>query len=450
MTCAIEDNAYSHEWLSDIIAAFEAEHAESTFKDGEKGVRVILKAEAYSSLNDINFCKNPRGANVTEVLTEKNIVEKLEFSPCARKGKYYTIPYLVDTYGIVYNADLFEENGWKIPNTTTELLALCEEMQGIAVPFISDGTGETACWEEAFNVWWGQYEGVQAYENFWDGVNADGAYSKDVFTQQGRLEALKILEVCVQNEYLSSKSYGANNTETQAVLEFLTSGNSKSRPPIAMIPYGETFGERARAYDSVVSLPKMGIMKVPVVSSIITKCQTIADDTTLSAVIAAIDNGKTSYTGVSEKDFERVKAARAVTGSTPILEIAVGEKSKDTQAVNAFLEFVVSETAFTLAAQNGVTPALKYTLTSSQKEGLNDLKQATLETLGTQKAVYLPLVTHKLLYDGGYRPFTLSAWNAMSAFRSGSKTAQGVYDETLAHYTQSVFEGHLLKAGLIP
>lgn len=55
-----------------------------------------------------------------------DIDEALEIVPI--EGNY-AVPYVANAAGILYNKDIFEEHGWKIPSTWEELIALCEEMK---------------------------------------------------------------------------------------------------------------------------------------------------------------------------------------------------------------------------------------------------------------------------------------------------------------------------------
>lgn len=62
-----------------------------------------------------------------------NINENLKFVPT--EG-IYGVPYMANAAGILYNKDMFEEHGWKIPETWDALLALCEDIEGAGVlPF---------------------------------------------------------------------------------------------------------------------------------------------------------------------------------------------------------------------------------------------------------------------------------------------------------------------------
>lgn len=54
------------------------------------------------------------------------IEKDLEFIP---QDGIYALPYAANCAGILYNKDMFEENGWEIPETWTEFIALCETIK---------------------------------------------------------------------------------------------------------------------------------------------------------------------------------------------------------------------------------------------------------------------------------------------------------------------------------
>ncbi len=55
-----------------------------------------------------------------------DIDENLKFVPT--KGTY-GVPYMANAAGILYNREMFQENGWQIPETWDELLALCKKIK---------------------------------------------------------------------------------------------------------------------------------------------------------------------------------------------------------------------------------------------------------------------------------------------------------------------------------
>lgn len=44
------------------------------------------------------------------------------------KGTWYAYPVDFKSWGVFYNVKMFEENGWTVPTTESELIALCEDM----------------------------------------------------------------------------------------------------------------------------------------------------------------------------------------------------------------------------------------------------------------------------------------------------------------------------------
>ncbi len=62
-----------------------------------------------------------------------NIAEALKLVPI--EGSY-ALPYVANAAGILYNRDIFEENGWVIPENWEELIALCDQIQAAGkMPF---------------------------------------------------------------------------------------------------------------------------------------------------------------------------------------------------------------------------------------------------------------------------------------------------------------------------
>lgn len=74
---------------------------------------ILADVSDYEGLADINP-------------TYVDILESLEIVPT---DGTYGVPYVANAAGILYNRDMFEEHGWEIPETWSELIDLCEEIQ---------------------------------------------------------------------------------------------------------------------------------------------------------------------------------------------------------------------------------------------------------------------------------------------------------------------------------
>lgn len=227
-------------------------------------------------------------------------------------GYYYTLPYGGGVCGIVYNNTLMQEvlssSGLNMPKTTNELRnlasAIDQKYGGQRKAFIHFLGGY---WVYIQDVWQAQYDGVDKYNEFYRlgaPLNTIGTPNETpdkniLLEEDGRLEVLKVFESILNSQFVAPDS----NTDDLAASQV----NFLSGDAVMMVNgawfINETKGMNA-AYND------FRLMKTPVISSIIKKCDTIDDDGTLSAVISAIDAGASSYAGVNAEDFERVKAAR--------------------------------------------------------------------------------------------------------------------------------------------
>lgn len=86
---------------------------------GDINYSYYVDAGILADLSDYEGLENIKQAYL-------DIDEALEIVPT--EGSY-AVPYVANAAGILYNKDIFEEHGWKIPNTWDELLALCDEME---------------------------------------------------------------------------------------------------------------------------------------------------------------------------------------------------------------------------------------------------------------------------------------------------------------------------------
>ena len=79
----------------------------------------FLDAELFMDISDFD--------GISDIKPSYMQIEKdLEFIP---QDGVYALPYVANGAGILYNKDMFEENGWEIPTTWTEFTDLCETIQ---------------------------------------------------------------------------------------------------------------------------------------------------------------------------------------------------------------------------------------------------------------------------------------------------------------------------------
>ncbi len=79
----------------------------------------FLDAELFMDISDFE--------GISDIKPSYLQIEKdLEFIP---QDGIYALPYVANAAGILYNKEMFRENGWEIPTTWTEFTELCETIQ---------------------------------------------------------------------------------------------------------------------------------------------------------------------------------------------------------------------------------------------------------------------------------------------------------------------------------
>lgn len=137
------------EWLEAAIEKFEEKYADTSFEEGKKGVQVIIGSNNKTSMegetlkdvvladdtkDEVFFtegvfynwwAKNGKMLDITEYINEpltefgedKSIAEKMDedhLNALTIDDKIYALPFWENSYCMVYNATLFDEEGWYI------------------------------------------------------------------------------------------------------------------------------------------------------------------------------------------------------------------------------------------------------------------------------------------------------------------------------------------------
>jgi N-acetylglucosamine transport system substrate-binding protein len=89
---------------------------------GEIGINSIR--DQLAELNDVIEAKNYEGTVIKDTLYP-GVTDPGTFD-----GKFIVLNYALTVYAIWYSASLFEQNGWTVPKTYDEMLALGEEAKG--------------------------------------------------------------------------------------------------------------------------------------------------------------------------------------------------------------------------------------------------------------------------------------------------------------------------------
>ena len=461
----IYNAGYGTKWLDDILAAFAEEdwvkekypnlETAVTPNEVENYAGSMLESSASTNKFEIIFGQNLNkylGENgKVEDLTETvynaqvpgediTVAEKMydsvrqsNIDPSVEEGEdpvYYTMTYASGMTGLAYNEDLLIDRlGMKVPNTTDELIEIMKtvhDKNSTASKYESyENTytlvtyGSSAYTNYLLYTWWAQYEGSQGFSDFYKGYDVNtNSISAVVTEQQGRLEALSVLEDIMAKDtgytYLSPNSGREAYRQVQNMLVmgqglFMANGDWFDNE---MRSFCEGL-EAAQGYCDTVKL-----MKTPVISSIIDKTETIQDDAELSALITAIDAGKTALQGegydVSQEDFDTVLAARVTVYSIgPGHNAVVPKTAVGKEVAYDFLRYMATDKASRIYIEStrGASlpfdydckekdPELFESLSPMQKERLeyfNDY-QAEIDMLPAQQS--FPLVLY-----GGFSSF---------------------------------------------
>lgn len=330
---------YGDQWLIDLAEAFEEKtgtKVEIVSKVGDSGVSAIkTEMESRKGDSDIYFTKSSdyfkkvytgavtigdktydcEYADLTDVWTSKvdgdegkTIEEKMNSAAKDYynvEGKYYGLPWASYVMGIVRNKNVWDKlslTDSDIPRTTDEMFALCDTVKAKGTaPFIY--SLESEYYSSYVPLWFEQYEGPESMENFYNGLDPIGENSYNLYTYDGQVKALEVLQKLVdeENGYQHPSSISAPFTDMQSsfLLDqalFCVNGSWIETE------MGENYANANIDY-----------IKTPVVSSIIEKLDSVNDDATLSAVIQYIDGDVANApSGVTEEDIKTVREARQV------------------------------------------------------------------------------------------------------------------------------------------
>lgn len=177
---------------------------------------------------------------------EDRIVPEL-LNDCKLKfdGKYYKLPWTNGVGGLVYNKVLFDKNGWEVPETYEDLVALCKTIKEAKVVANPDAprpiyvepfawSGETYYWDYLVFDWWAQLEGMEGIRRI---KNLESA---EVFNPQGSYklpQAVKLWTDLKVNDYSIKNSSGR---------DYISAQNDFINGYAAMMPNAQWFESEMR------------------------------------------------------------------------------------------------------------------------------------------------------------------------------------------------------------
>ncbi len=379
MKIVYENKGYGYDWLNALNVAYVAKHPDVSIQVEERpelalendfeiakgspeepdiyvgnvptgyyvyqGAGAISgKDSAFVELTDVVTGANPYdGTKIEDKLNARGASEYAQYHKDLRSTQYYHLPYAGGAAGFLYNSNIISDAA--SVNTTDKL-----------INYIKSGQ-KTVCWsnegaeymEYVMNTWIAQYEGKDRFDAIYNMREKNGDYSSNAYVKEGILEAYKVGQEILQYP----QAYGTDKQFMMLNSEFATGC-------AALMPCGNWFAsELAKTEDANVDIQTSPIryMKTPIISSIVKTLEdTSMTDDTLSAVVAAIDAGQTSYAGVSANDFETIKAARNIEYSAGLNNhVAIVSTSDNIDTAKDWMWFMASEEGANIFRQNTYT-----------------------------------------------------------------------------------------------
>lgn len=155
----------------------------------------FLDADMFMDISDFEGVSDIKQAYM-------DIEDELEFIPT---DGVYALPYVANAAGILYNKDMFEENGWKVPQTWTEFTKLCETIKASGVQPLYFGYKDT--WT-CLAPWNALAVGLSPSDTCAQVNAGKTTFSKEYAETADKIK--KLLDYCEPNPY----AYGYNDACT--------------------------------------------------------------------------------------------------------------------------------------------------------------------------------------------------------------------------------------------
>ena len=262
-----------------------------------------------------------------------------------------------------------------------------------------------------FKIWWAQYNGIEEYTNFWQGVSG-GKRSAEVLGQKGRLYSLQAIDSLINagNGLIHSDS---TIEDYKTMQSYFLAGRG------AFMMNGDWLANEMKGKDS----SNIRMMKNPVISEVVERCQSIQvagdaaqSDVRLSFVIDCVDAEDTydqaaakyaqaGYGTLAKTDYKRITESRNMAFAYGGMGLHVPTYATAKNVAKDFIRFTATDIAIKalMDAGKGFKSGYKYTPSSDELASYNPLSRDALENSKTN--VYIPPnQMFRLHYLGGLQP----------------------------------------------
>lgn len=317
-------------------------------------------------LADLTDLYNGKAAeSETKTIKEKVDPSLLDAFTHKKNGeeKFYTMPIQQSINGLLYNNEAISAvmgKNWQKSNpirTTDELLNFNKKLSGTKLKSYIYAA-ETSYYQILYNAWGAQYAGMDEIDNFFNGLAYDPTsdkmtVNKGIFSQQWRLEAMKVMESIMKKPYVVEESQGIDWNEAQT---YFMAGRA------AFFPNGDWNNiEMAKLFPE----NDIRFMKVPIISALGSKLGITEEELRLAVdyADALLDTGTATAPTISpkavggitltpEEVLEKVVEARRIV-DTYANQTALGVRAGSIREFYAkeFLKFMVSDRGQDISAK---------------------------------------------------------------------------------------------------
>ena len=370
---------------------------------------------------------------------------------------YYMTSWAGGMNSIIYNATIFEELGYEVPNTTDELIALCaaykanKEHNGYS--FIQSRGDDY--WQYLFPIWWAQYEGIDEYLNFWNGISGN-RFSTGIFDQKGREYSLGVYESLLKYEKGYVNPVGFTQTFMVAQTTFLTGG-------ALMHVNGDWFSSEMKTImGTIKDVDTFKTMRMPIISALGEKLG--ITDKELSEIVTYIDkiaDGETAeepvFTSTAGYNtamvIDAVREARTIVHSIgPAHTAVIPSYATAKEPAVDFLRFMATDIALNAytKATDGASLPMNYTVDKTLYNQLAPAQQSRIDYFESGLNIYVLPATQAfpLARFGGLDAFVTQNYFGTFYAQNNKKTPADYMSETKNAWTEKKWQDALKAAGL--
>ncbi|MBQ8686061.1 MAG: extracellular solute-binding protein [Clostridia bacterium] len=444
---------------SKIMAGEQGNTADLLFTASESGY-IYYESGMYLDLTSVYDSVIPNeDVKVKDKMNEIKYTDRL-YTTDNGEEKIYSFPWVNGFAGLFINLTAKNEilgADYVMPRTSNELAKMCEDIKASATnskdayPFISSST----YYRTLFTIWWAQYEGLDEYANYFNGI-ADGELSNKIFEQKGRLRALEELE-----RIMGYDSQNVNPLSQE--LDFMSLQAHFFNGTAVMM----TNGDWLETEMSELIKGEITVMKNPVISTITEKLSVVKSEEELAFVVQCVDENKdvtATQAAFNERfqkeltpsDYEKIYNARNLLNSWNVHEAYIPSYSTAKELAKDFLLFMASDKGIEIFMRetSGCQTAFTYDAETKNPELFNSFTtlQKDHVKMGRTAIPLHDMAQTRLVAYGGLKNLTavnLQA-NFLSSNAAARKSANAVYQEDIEYYKEENgrFDIMLRQAGL--